>query len=181
MATINRQEVIKELTTGCRIDTAIEAAPSELGKTVVPTYVANPRPRLIQLEDTTANDSNKSFTVPAGKQWKVLWGFVNLVSTATVGNRRIRLLINDPDGDFLYIADADSTQAASLTERYMFMPGISNAVEDVGSIHLIPIPRETILPQNFAFNILDGATVDAAADDMTIRLMVLEEDMPPEL
>ena len=42
--------------------------------------------------DEAANDSDKSFTVPAGRMWELTSIWVELVSTATVGNRQMVVL-----------------------------------------------------------------------------------------
>jgi hypothetical protein len=101
--------------------------------------------------DTALNDSDKSFTVPAGKIWRVKWVWVELISTAI---------------------KAGAVQAASITRNYMFSPYAVNLTSFVDTSFLsTPIP-ELILPQNFIIRAFDSTAVDAAADDMVVHLMV---------
>lgn len=123
------------------------------------------------LTDTALNDSNKSFTVPSGEQYQLLGGLAELVTTATVGNRQIELRITDGTNTVLSIV-ANGTQAASLTRQYQFVQGEAAPAAAVGTIHVCPVPAGLILLPDWTIQVLDSAAVDAAADDMTLRLVV---------
>jgi hypothetical protein len=122
--------------------------------------------------DTALNDSDKSFTVPAGKIWRVKWVWVELISTATVGNRQMTIQLQDNTADIIGTIKAGAVQAASITRNYMFSPYAVNLTSFVDTSFLsTPIP-ELILPQNFIIRAFDSTAVDAAADDMVVHLMV---------
>lgn len=122
--------------------------------------------------DTTADDSDKSFTVPAGKIWRVKWVWVELISTATVGNRQMTIQLQDNTADIIGTIKAGAVQAASITRNYMFAPYAVNLTSFVDTSFLsTPIP-ELILPQNFVLRVFDSTAVAAAADDMVVHLMV---------
>lgn len=127
--------------------------------------------------DTTANDSDKTFTVPSNKIWEVLWTWIELTSTATVGNRRITLLVRDDSDDVILDSVALNTQAASVTEYYLFSPLGQEPKETTSTRHFCVIPPKLYLPSGFDLRILDSATIDAAADDMNVFIMVNEWDI----
>lgn len=60
-----------------------------------------------------------SDTVPAGKAWRVISVLVALVTSATVATRRTHLVIDDGTTTF-YRRGSNATQAASLTQNYLF-------------------------------------------------------------
>src|SRR3989304_1214455 len=75
------------------------------------------------INDATANDSDKTFTVPASTIWEPLFIVVTLVTTATVGNRKMRIEIGD-GSDLWWFKEWTPTQAASLTRNYFAGPSL---------------------------------------------------------
>lgn len=125
--------------------------------------------------DVTADDSDKTFTVPAGKSWVLLSAYVRLVTTATAGNRQMVVsLTNASDAELLTIR-AGAVQAASLTRFYNFGPDLGDltAFRDTDSL-TNPFPVGLALPAGFKVRVRDKAAIDAAADDMDVRLLVEE-------
>jgi hypothetical protein len=126
---------------------------------------------MVLVTDLALNDSDKTLTVPSGKLWEVMWCSASLATTATVGNRNIRVIVTDGTNE-VGRADTDSTQAASATEYYTF--GLyGSAAESPATFHWIPFPW-LVLPAGFTVRIYDSAAVDAAADDLLISMLVLE-------
>lgn len=128
-----------------------------------------------QQTDDSANDVDKTFTVPANRQWHILYCYIQLATTATVGNRQLRLLClptNNGDGILLNFG---ATQAASLTRHYNMMP---NATRETGFTNssdiLVPLPPNLVLGTGGKFRILQTPVIDAN-DDMTIRMIVDEK------
>ncbi len=120
--------------------------------------------------DATANDSDKTFTVPAGRLWWVHYIYVLLVTTATVGTRRIEIILSQDGTNDSYVQTTTASQAASLTRHYNFLPGsLADSFFANGTIGL-HIPQHTLLPPAGTVRIHDTAAVDAAADDMTVVL-----------
>jgi hypothetical protein len=125
--------------------------------------------------DATANDSDKTFTVPADTIWYVLSIYVQYASTATVGNRVLTILVTDAsDNPFIrYVTGAN--QAASLTRHYVFAPGHPNETSFGGpatDTMLRSASDRLTLPNGFKIRVFDSAVIDAAADDMTVRLLI---------
>lgn len=123
------------------------------------------------LTDTVANDSNKAFTVPSGVNYQLLGGLAALTTTATVGNRQVDLRITDGTNTIITIA-AGGTQAASLTRQYQYVIGEAAPAAVAGTLFVCPIPADLILLPAWTIQILDSAAIDAAADDLTLRLLV---------
>ncbi len=122
--------------------------------------------------DTAANDSDKTIVVPDGEMWVLDWLHVTLVSTATVGNRQIKLALYD-NADVLQ-ADwtAGAVQAASLTRHYTFQPGLYRETAFVDGEILIAIPQKLVIPAAWYLRVYDSAAVAAAADGMTVAYQV---------
>jgi len=128
----------------------------------------------VQLQsDVAVNDSDKSFTVPDREVWEIVGIFVTLISTATAGNREVKLEIQD--GGSVVIAEftARAVQAASLTRKYQFAPCLQNESSFASTDEL-----QTAIPCNFEVNsawvvrVYDAAAIDPAADDMTVQMIV---------
>jgi hypothetical protein len=122
--------------------------------------------------DDTANDSDKSFTVPDGEMWKLMYANVKLVSSAAVGNRQLRFAVSDPSGNEVGYISAGAVQAASLTRSYGFMQGIYRETAFVDAMIQVPIPVDLYLPAGSVIRFYDSAAVAAAADDMTVSFGV---------
>jgi hypothetical protein len=130
------------------------------------------------VQDITANDSGKSFTVPTGKQWRVMALRIELISTATAGNRRIEIRLKKADGATIWFTEAKDLQAASLTRDYsagIGVPYTAFADSAGGAKAHIPFP-DTWLDAAFSVQVQDAVGVDAAADDMDLYLTYFERD-----
>jgi len=124
--------------------------------------------------DSNTNDSDKSLTTPAGKIRKIIGVHVSLASTATVGNRNLRVLTTDGVNE-LTRAQSSSTQAASLTYQYILSTRLTNQTVSSAGIVIIAIP-EVILPAGYVMRVYDSAAIDAAADDMLVAWHYVEYD-----
>lgn len=128
--------------------------------------------------DAALNDSDKLIVVPAAKQWIIQSIAVNLISTAIVGNRQMRVDIRDGSANLLASVAAGAIQTASLTRDFTFAPGLVNQTAFVDDILITSFPEGIILLPAYDVRIYDSAAVDAAADDMIVRLLVRERDDP---
>lgn len=128
--------------------------------------------------DVVVNDSDKTFTVTAAKIWKILSIHVQLITTATVTNRQMTIEIQDASTNILAVIKAGVDQAPSLTYEYSFAPGLPDlvAVRDTTFV-MTPLPNGMIILPSYVVRIYDSAAVDAAADDMTMRMLVDERDL----
>lgn len=120
------------------------------------------------------NDTDKVFTVPANVTWEILCIWVELITTATVGNRQMDVVFRDAAPDDIGQARAGAVQAASLTRKYTFAPHAADLTSFRDTDFLMtPLPR-IILPATFSVRVVEGAAVDAAADDMDVQMLVME-------
>ena len=123
--------------------------------------------------DETANDSDKTLTVGASTEEQVLWIWVELTTTATVGDRQIVVELQDSDADVIGQWRAGQVQAASLTRYYCFAPSNADLLAFRDTDYLMtPFPPSVILPAGYIIRVYDNNAVDAAADDMVIQCMV---------
>jgi len=126
------------------------------------------------LSDETADDSDKTFTVPAAKEYQILWIWVEFTSTATAGNRQLVIELQDAAGDVIaQAARAGVIQAASLSRNYLFAPAVADMVTFRDTDYTTcPIPPTVFLGAGQKIRIYDKAAVAAAADDMIVQMQV---------
>ena len=145
------------------IDVTVSDEPVEIVDTWSPLLVS----------DETADDSDKSFTVPANYMYQVLWIWVELTSDATVGNRQMTIELQDDAADVIGRWKAGAVQAASLTRNYCFAPSNADLTAFRDTTFLMtPIPPTIVLPASYVVRVYDSAAVAAAADDMVVQMMV---------
>lgn len=124
--------------------------------------------------DDSANDSDKSVTVPDGEVWQLDWLHAMLLSTATVGNRQMVLGVYTNAAVPVMLGDwhAGAVQAASLTRHYMFQPGMYRETTFVDGEIQIALPQKLVLHPGWTLRVYDSAAVAATADDLTISYQV---------
>jgi hypothetical protein len=110
----------------------------------------------------------KTFTVPEGEIWEICWAHIILVSSATVGNRNLLVVIKDEDGNQVFDFTVVVTQAASLTRHYTFQQGVYRESAFSGDDIQIPIPKDLFMTSGFTATISDVNDVDAAADQAKV-------------
>ena len=129
-------------------------------------------PTLSLLTDSAANDSDKTVTVPASTQYRLQAISVTLVTTASVGNRQVDILITDAADATLIKYAAGAVQAASLTRNYFFAPGHTQDTGFTGTLMYRNLAANLIIPAGYKIRVYDSAAIAAAADDMTVNLWV---------
>ena len=135
--------------------------------------------------DATLNDSDKSFTVPAGKIWVLKRVYAQLVCTATVGNRLLQATFTNGT-DIVFMSPKTGNITASQTGVLVFgydIYGSATAVQyapklDTTSPNVIAAfsTGELVLPAGYVMRVYDSAAVDAAADDLTVLYEYVEYD-----
>ena len=137
------------------------------------------------VRDATANDSDKSFTVPTGKVWDLLYIVAQLSTTATVGNRALIVKISN-GADSVFIPLQTAVIAASqvgINRVYFNAPQATSTIamvlldaSAVSNVGLTNGVGRVILPAGYVINVKDNAAIDAAADDLTVVLHYVEYD-----
>lgn len=124
--------------------------------------------------DEALNDSDKTLIVPAKVNWEILSIWVELVTSATVGVRRLAVEFQDDSADVIATVLAGATQAASLTRNYLVSPGAADATAFVAnSVLTINIPK-LVLPENYVVRVFDAGVIDPTADDMVVQMLTDE-------
>jgi len=132
--------------------------------------------------DATTNDSDKSFTVPTGKEWEIVGIHVEIACTATVGNRQLRVLITDGTNNIHATTPSSAITANQTgvlelqTNHAVIAAGVSyvlasGTAPNVGQSGVLNRLR---LPAGYVIRAYDFNAVDAAADDMIVVLHYIE-------
>ena len=131
--------------------------------------------RIYQESDTTADDSDKTFTVPANRQWRPVTIFVDLGTTATSGNRLMRIDFGDGT-NVIYRVTSAFEHIPSLQTYYCFSRSDSDSKtpSSIGGTVYDTFPKDMILLAAYTIRVYDSLVVDVAADDMTVRMMIDE-------
>lgn len=135
---------------------------------------------ILQMEDEGADDNDKSFTVPAGQEWQILWMWVEYTSTATVGDRQLVVQVQDAATDV--IADwarAGIVQAASVARNYLFAPALADLLGFRDTDYLTtPIPVTSFLKAGDVLRVYDNNDVDDD-DDMVVQIQYARRVVDP--
>ena len=137
------------------------------------TNVINP----VLVADTTANDSDKSFTVTSNEQWQILWIFAKLTTTSTVANREMAVRYKDGSGNVIYQANADVSQAQSTTRYYSWHPGQAREAAFENQVMIQPLPTHSWLPAAHVIQIVEASAIAVSADDMEVYLMTNQQSV----
>lgn len=129
--------------------------------------------------DATANDSDKTFTVPNGVTWRPLGVTVTYASTGTAGDRQVGIDFCDSSDNAICSMRAGATQGTSTTVVYVFGVGNPREITAVDQVLMTPIPFFVLLP-GYYIRVFDTAAIAAAADDMTVDLLLNVRDVGRE-
>lgn len=125
---------------------------------------------LISNEALDAND--KLITVPARREWQVLWIWVEYTSDANVGDRQLEISLLDPANDEIGSVVVGATQAAGLTRFYMIGPALADldAFRDTAYL-MTPLPPTVFLTAGESVRVFDNNLV-SPGDDIIIQMKV---------
>lgn len=129
-----------------------------------------------QKSDAAVDDSDKTLTVPADKTWVLQFLSARLVTTASAGNRQLRVEIGDGT-NLLWFKEFGGTQAASLTRDYYAASDLPDDTSFDGDGRIRAQLEAHVLPAGYTVRIYDVNAVAATADDLTIRLIVDERSV----
>ena len=127
-----------------------------------------------QITNTASNSSDKLFATASDKHWRIDSIFVKLTTTATAGDRQLQIDFTDGvPANVISQVVAGLVQAASLTRYYMFAPGLAQQTAFVDTDKVTcQLPLITLIAE-YRIRIYDNNAVDAAADDMEVRMMLM--------
>ena len=134
-----------------------------------------PFENIVLQSDVALNDSDKTLTVTASRQWRIKSIYVKLISTATVGNRQVDVLITDAADLPMAKLVAGAVQAASLTREYIFAPANPQETGFTNGVMFRALPDQLTLPAGYKVRVYDSAAIAATADDMDVNMLVEEQ------
>lgn len=134
-----------------------------------------PPPPSLLVKDEVLNDSDKTFTVPAGKVWSLLSIWVQMAASGTAGNREIIVDIRDGADAVIASLNTGVDHAENLARFYLFAEGLPRDTAFFSTDNLYhPMPK-IILPATFDIRVRDSAAVDNN-DNMFVYIMGVESD-----
>jgi len=175
MAIVNKQEIIKRFIEKLRLDPGREAIAMRVGDTLLPVIDISERGEFKHIFDNTANDNDKSFTVPLGHRWEVEFIHTRYVATATAGTRIILFRVLDAvGGNLIYETAGEIRPIASQIEQYImtFRSGTSDNVSSTHCYGYFPFH----VTEGQVIQVLDSVDVDDN-DDMTVSISFKEMSM----
>ena len=134
--------------------------------------------------DLTSADSDKVFTVPAGKQWQFQSLRIELEtfsSTAVAGStqdRQIEVQFLSTANDVLFSVKAGAVHGQNLVRSYDLAPQLADLTSFRDTVSLTtPFPN-FILDSGYDLHVFDKDAKNPAGDDMVVHLNVLERTTP---
>ena len=118
-----------------------------------------------------------SETVPAGKKWKILCFRAGFTSDATVANRNIVIITNNPSGSICFQTQNEPLdQTASQTLNYLIANGYQGGeiTTDNGNSIRLDWTTDIVLPSGSTFATI---TVNLQAGDNWGQPVILVEEM----
>jgi len=128
------------------------------------------------ISDGAANDSDKTFTVPAGKTWKLDHIRFSFATTAVAGTRQMRIELGNGAAVF-WFKNFGATQIESLTRTYYAAADLPDdaAFNSAGQIRMWLLDR--VLLPGYTVRIYDVNAFAPTTDDMVEGILVDERDV----
>jgi hypothetical protein len=123
--------------------------------------------------DANANDSDKTFTVPADRCWEPISLYATLATSADQGDRQFALDFQS-GSQIVYRVRAAAVQTGSTTEYYFAAQGDKEPSETVAHFHYMSMPPRLVLRPGWTIRVWDASAVAATADDLTVVITVIE-------
>jgi len=138
------------------------------------------------VRDATANDSDKSFTVPVGKMWDLKSIVSQIGCTATVGNRMLVITITDGVNPIHVPTTTGAITASQYGGNRIYFGGATAPnttvylrLDNVGSNLSVASTQgfpSVMLLAGYTIRVYDSSATDPAADDLTVILHYIEYD-----
>jgi hypothetical protein len=174
MANIHKSMVTERILTGLGLKPLEEDIPSDT-KNIIPVFVSNEVGKLKFINSGVTTGNTLIFTVPKGFRWKLLYGTVYFNSSATVGNRTLRLQIKPTSSSTSYW---EILHKANITAGQAVNGTLNKNATDQSEYYTLrpvyPIPQECILDESGIIKWWDVANIDVAGDQIAAYLAVIE-------
>lgn len=116
----------------------------------------------IWTERLTGTGNSISITNGRAEAVRLLWAHLIYTTSATVGNRQIKMSLLDTSSNTHNDTHAGGVQAASLTRHFNFMPGTFRETAFVADELHVPFPEFLIVPAGWSLVVEDSAAISAA-------------------
>jgi len=136
--------------------------------------------------DATINDSDKSWTVPAGKLWELKHVHFETSNSAVAGNRLLLILVTDGTNAIWCSGYCAAIAASNTGIVETFVGAIFTTTNTQvfklsgsgpsGAVLRVPLPPNFILKPGYVLRVYDAAAVDAAGDDTIASVLYIEYD-----
>jgi len=131
-------------------------------------------PNPVVVRDVTSNDAIKTFTVPTNATWQIKSIEIMYAATGTSGNRELIVFVRDSSDNQLLRLELPFYIVANNAFRIFYLPGGPLQTAVVDNLLFYPLPVDLILGSGWDLFIQDNASVDVAADDMLVNIIVDE-------
>jgi hypothetical protein len=126
-------------------------------------------PPIVDVYDETTGSSNKDFVVPDNEMWKINYVYIELSTSATVGDRNLDVLVTNPALKTIFSSDAGVVvPAGATTQAFLYMPGAPRETTIVEGQAHVGIPNDLYVMGGNTFTVFDNAEIDPAGDDMIV-------------
>jgi hypothetical protein len=138
------------------------------------------------IRDDTLNCLDKSFIVPEGKYWEILFVGWTLKTSAVVGYRNVRVNITNGTDLVLPVRQSANVAASTSSAAYVAFgnqmdstfgaqPLLTNGTDAAVAQSNRTLPK-SILPAGYVLRIYELNSVDAEADELTVVIHYIEYD-----
>jgi len=176
MATIIKNtDLLRQLANNLKLMPTLDQTPMELGGSgkILPVFVINETG--ILKSDARTGFFPQVFTVPDGKRWEVEYIHIDVLTSATVGNRNFSAQLRDENGLIIFTPVPDTTVAASLPERFTWSPNIStiDSTASGSGYQVVYFPRH--MASGWSVRVGEIVDIDEDADILTSGAMLVRE------
>lgn len=114
----------------------------------------------------------KAVTVPNNEVWKLNYLLIRFECSASVGDRRVLIEIEDRDGNIIERIRVRATQAATELRDYRFINNIVSEQAFHSDKIYTAIPGDVYLDSGYTLKLSDENLIDAVGDRMTVSFQV---------
>jgi hypothetical protein len=112
------------------------------------------------------------FIIPSNETWTVMAGHIILISSATGGNRWLRMGTHDENDHIVQESHAGAKQGSSLERHYNLITGTNRETAFVDDEIEMGIPNEIVLLPTWTLRLQDIAEIDLTNDIFYAHIMI---------
>lgn len=109
-----------------------------------------------------------TYTMPNDVKARLSWIHCEYTSSASVGNRQIRMAMLNSAGTVIFDTHAGAVQAASLARHYLFMQGIYRETAFIDGEIQVSLPKNIVIPAGYKIKVYDSSAINSG-DSMLVN------------